>query len=479
LRYMGSGTMLGDSLDNLIAPPFARQRPGYSAWNDLQEDVPYGLHEFLELSEAVGSEPWFVVPVVFSVQEMKNLIEYLGGSAETVYGKKRAARGRTRPWTTAFSQIHLEFANVAWNSVFKGVTLENPIAYGSRGGELFRAARSTPGFVATRYDLVLGGQAGWPGRNEEILKAASDYDSLTIAPYLLNDADQFSTNEELFGPLFAEAQMMSESGYARQNFHAAARRGGKPLSIYEVNLHTTGGAISQQGLDQLAPSGGAGVAVVNHMLMMLRELGAKNQMLFQLAQQSFKRGDGKGVKLWGSVVDMGRTNRKRPQFLAMQLANSALMGNMVATVHEGSNPTWNQPLMNHVELRNARYLQSYAFRDGQSRSLLMVNLSRTDPLSVAFSDRVPTGAVVVRQLRSRAITDNNEETESVAIHSWNTTAAELGKSVSLPPFSITVLTWRDTLSNSTFDVWGSHRPRAERKGGPGSPMSVRAFANAE
>jgi hypothetical protein len=458
LRFMGSGTMLGDSLDNLLAPPFARRRSGYSAWDDTHEDISYGLHEFLELCEAVNAEPWVVVPIVFSPQEMTNLIEYLGGSPDTPFGRQRLARGRSRPWTQSFTTIHLEFGNEAWNSVFKGASLETPTVYGARGSRIFRAARQAPSFASGTYDLVLGGQYGWPGRNEEILKSASNYDSLAIGPYLMDTVDRFGGIEDLFGPLFAEPQMSEQVGYVRQNHNIARQGHGKSLAVYEVNLHTTNGSISQQALDLLTPSVGAGVAVTSHMLLMLRDLGVRDQMLFQLAQNSFKRADGKGVKLWGAVVDMGRTNRRRPQFLALQLANAGLMGDMVRTIHEGSDPTWNQASVNNVELTGAKYLQSFACRDGQSRSIILLNLSRTDSLSAAFAGHSPVGPVTMRQLRSRAVTDSNEEDELVTIAAESLVKLSNATPLVLPPFSMTVLVWQEAAGKSPFDVWGCGRP---------------------
>ncbi len=63
------GRPVGDTLDNLIADPFGRQRAGYLASSVGQYDISYGLPEFLQLCAAVGAEPWFVVPSTFSTSE--------------------------------------------------------------------------------------------------------------------------------------------------------------------------------------------------------------------------------------------------------------------------------------------------------------------------------------------------------------------------------------------------------------------------
>ena len=124
---------LGDSLDNEIAPPFARLRASYSSQVTNREDLMYGLHEFLELCDLLHAEPWYIVPTTFTAQEMTSLIEYLGGPSTTPYGARRAARGRAAPWTDAFTTIHLEFGNEAWNNLnYYGGSISDPTAYGNR-----------------------------------------------------------------------------------------------------------------------------------------------------------------------------------------------------------------------------------------------------------------------------------------------------------------------------------------------------------
>lgn len=445
IRYMASGTALGSTLDDLVAPPMARRRAGYSAWSNRQEDVTVGLHEFLELCRAVDAEPWFVVPITFSANEMRGLIEYLSGPATTAYGSRRASRGQPMAWTDVFSTIHLELGNEAWNGVFKGASLEWPDAYGSRSAELFRAARSTASYNAARMNLMVGGQSVSPGRNLEILNQSDQYDTLAVAPYLMYNVSRFANNEELFGPLFAQPQQLSMTSvgtmYENRQISQAARRPAK-LAVYEVNLHTTDGTVSQAALDLLTPSTGAGIAVADHMLLMLRELGVRDQALFALPQLTFQRSDGKAVRLWGSVVDMGVTDRKRPQFLALQLANQALAGDMLRTTHSGSNPVWNQAAVNDgVVLSGANYLQSFATADGTERALILFNLHRTAALPVTFSGSAPSGTVQLQRLTSTNITDSNETAENVRIVSQTLTGFAPANPFSLPPFSMTVLKW--------------------------------------
>src|SRR5258708_3798 len=64
--------------------------------------------------------------------------------------------------------------------------------------------------------------------------------------------------------------------------HQKALTGPEALSIYEVKQHTTEGAISQAALDSFVPSVGTGIAVADHMLLILREVSSQNQTLFAL-----------------------------------------------------------------------------------------------------------------------------------------------------------------------------------------------------
>jgi len=433
---------LGDSLDNEIAPPLARRRANYSSRILLREDIMYGLHEFLELCDLVHAEPWYIVPTTFTNQEMTNLLEYLGGPANTTYGAMRAARGHNAPWADAFSAIHLEFGNEAWNNAdYYGATISDPASYGSRGSELFGVVKGSPYYSGAKYDLVLGSQAALPARSAAIHNASSNHSSLAVAPYFGGNIDSFNTNEELFGPLFAEPEQINQAGYMHQNLtNMQASNRPVPLSIYEVNLHTTNGSITQPVLDAFAPSLGAGVAVADHMLQMLRDLSIRNQCLFSLTQLAFARTDGKYVLLWSVVRDMGVTDRKRPQYLAVQMANEALGGDLLQTTLSGDNPTWNQPLVNGIQYNNAHLIQSFAFANGSKRSVIVFNLDRANPLQVTFAGaNAPSGAVTIRQLTASSITATNEAAQNVGITTQNVASFNPAQPLTLPPYSMTVL----------------------------------------
>jgi len=437
LRLMSAHAEQGSTIDNLLLPPMARQRPGFSTWLTTMEDIPVGIPEFLELCREVGAEPWIVAPTAMSEDEARTLAEYLSGTVQSAGGKLRAAAGRREPWTEAFPTIHIELGNETWNAIFQGETMEGPAAYGRRANRVFRAFRAAAGADTGKFDLVVGGQAVNPGRSGEVLAAAPAANSLAIAPYLMHSVTQWGNDDELYGPLLAQPEQMAREGIVAQT-QAAAH--GRQLAVYEVNLHATEGSAPKDVLDRLTPSAAAGVAVAGHMLRMMRDHGVRDQMLFSLPQFEFKRGDGTPVRLWGSVVTMGVEGRARPQLLAESLANRAIRGNLVKVEVSGADPTHDQPAGNDgVRLSGVHEMDAYAFQDGKSHSLVVFNygLHQARTISVEGDGLSAASNGKLWRLVSAGPGASNETGVGVTIKEEKLTGTEL----ELAPCSMAVLEW--------------------------------------
>ncbi len=451
LRYMDSGQNFGSSLDNMLAPPMARRRCGFNRYATSPSSVPIGLHDFLVLSEKLGTEPWYTMQLGMSAQEAADLMEYLGGPVTTKYGAARAALGHPVPWTQTFPRIHLEFGNEAWNTAQPGATMPGSPAYAARANLIFGTVRASKWFSPGGFNLIANTQAVWDGRTIDLLQTLRQADTLDIGPYLFNTFADDSSIEHIFGPMFAQPQFLDSSvdGYDHLQAHAAATAEHPVrLAVYEVNLGTTSGTASQASIDATVPSVGAGIAVIEHELLMLRDLGITVQNTFQLGGGDYPfdntadKSKHETTPLWGVVLDMGgATGRVRPVFLAQQLVNQAIRSNMLTTSIAGDNPTWNQP---HTPNGNfawdkVRELQSFAFADAGSTSLVVVNLSRTSPRTVGLRGAcAPSGHVTVQTLTSAKITDSNELQENVKTLTREEPNVVPGTSVfTLPPFSIT------------------------------------------
>src|SRR5437764_3355780 len=210
-----------------------------------------------------------------------------------------------------------------------------------------------------------------------------------------------------------------------------------PLMVYEVNLHTTQGSIPQDILDTFTPSIGAGLAVADHMLIMLRDIKIRDQALFSLAGYRYTRDDQKTVLLWGITRDMGVTDRKRPQFLALKLVNEALAGDMVQTTSSGDDPTWNvNPVTNRIQIDNVHYVQSFAFSSATKRAVVVFNFNRTNSLDVTFAGpNAPSGNVTIKRLTSANITDSNEHGETDVVTTQASTKFDAAARLTMPTVS--------------------------------------------
>jgi alpha-L-arabinofuranosidase len=439
LRLMSSHAQLGSTVDNLLAAPMARQRPGFSTWQTTMEDIPIGIPEFLELCREVGAEPWIVAPTAMSADEARELAEYLAGGVGTPGGALRAAQGQREPWTRTFKTIHIELGNETWNGIFQGESMDDPAAYGRRADTIFHVLRGAAGADVGQFDLVVGSQAANPWRSGEVLRTAHTANSLAIAPYLMDSVTHWSNDDELYGPLMAQPEQMSRNGIVQATQAAA---GGRQLAIYEVNLHTTEGSATQDVLDRLTPSAAAGVAIAGHMLRMMRDHGVRDEMLFSLPQFRFRRADGTPVRLWGSVVQMGAEGRARPQLLAEALANRVIHGNMVKVEVSGENPTHDQPEGNDgVRLNGVHEIDAYAFQDGKTHGLIVFNygLHQARRINLEAAGLNANSAAKVWRLVSSGPGSSNEQEVQVSVKEERLSGTELD----MAPCSMAAVEWSE------------------------------------
>ncbi len=447
LRYMDSGGNFGSSFSNMIAPVFARQRTGASTQEALHEDIPLGLHEFLVLCKAIGAEPWYSMPPGTSPAEAAALTEYLAAPVNTPYGQRRAALGQREPWTEVFPTIHLELGNEQWNArSFYGSTINDPTAYGRRATAIFASIRNSTFYRKASFDLILGSWSALPWWTQNEAAATHGADTIALAPYLFTDFQDASSTEAVFGPMLAQPQQVDGPAGLLARQHTAAHA--LKLAVYEVNLGVLSGTITQPQIDAAIPSLGGGLAVIEHMLLMQRDLGIDAQCLFALPQyiNRFTAADGspRTMPLWGAVVDMGGpTNLRRPTFLAEQLANAAILTTELRTRHSAPDPTWHQPksLNDNIELPAARLIESFSYTDGLHHSLILLNLSRTETLPVTLTGAAaPHSPILEQRLTAPQITSSNEQSEQVRITHHPLTLLPT-QPYPLPPYSMTVLTW--------------------------------------
>lgn len=86
-----------------IGPREQRPRMVNSHWGDVVEDNSFGTHEFMELCELLGADPYVNGNVGSgTVREMSEWVEYLTRADESPMASLRRANGRDEPWKVPF-----------------------------------------------------------------------------------------------------------------------------------------------------------------------------------------------------------------------------------------------------------------------------------------------------------------------------------------------------------------------------------------
>ncbi len=460
LRHLHMG---GSSIENHLRPDHERMAFDYQRTTPPDSSVgwpshpntnggaklhPYGLHEFLELCEEVGAQPWICVSGTSLPQELADLMEYLAGPTSSAYGRLRSDRGHAQPWTEVFDLIHIEMGNEAWNWA-------EAYAYAGWNGPEYW----TTMFTAARTRLTeLGATSGvkfhigaqnyntWLG-STLVENHGAAADGYAIAPYVIHEMDDVQaafTDEELFSWAYAWVWHLNTGGPMQANWDMiqSSVNPNLEISVYEVNHHVTGGSAPTEPRNRLVTSLGGALNVINHMLLMVERYDVRVQNFFSLFQREYN-----GVGLWGSVLSArADQQRYRPTFQALALVNQVLDGSLVAVGKSGADPSW-QETINYEDSDvtvDVPYLHAYSTSNGSTRGLVLLNLHRTDALPVQLNlPAAPTSGATRWTLSGPSSSSNNEldHAQEVTVSSESAADFDDGAVMDLPPHSLTVLRW--------------------------------------
>lgn len=94
-----------------IGPQEQRKRMVNTHWGGLVEDNSFGTHEFFELCDQLGCEPYVNGNVGSgSVQEMSEWVEYMTFDGDSPMARLRAQNGREKPWKMRYFGV----GNESW-----------------------------------------------------------------------------------------------------------------------------------------------------------------------------------------------------------------------------------------------------------------------------------------------------------------------------------------------------------------------------
>lgn len=384
----------GDTVINFIRPRLQSFRTANGVWMKPAEGEgdqgAWGMHEVFDVCNYIGASPWFCLPGTMRLEEIDDLMEYLGAPANVGLGRLRAELGQVEPWTHVLDQIHLEPGNEAWNAFAK-------FACGGYNGEdywqdIFTKIKASP-YYRDNIICHAAGQNFSHSMSERILEATPAADRYAIAPYIAQELNQHDlevnpTLPDQFRWLFGQGFYDLQVNMQRQQ--TVMDRFGTEFSIYEINHHMTHGDARPEDANTLVTSICAGLNVQNTMLSYLKDYGMRDMCIFTLSQTQFfarKMGpegsDGGNVRLWGIMLACREDSvRYRPTGLAFKLTNHFILDELLQTTQSGENPSFTA-LLSEFNRRQNSYettplefpgIRSFAFRDGPRRSLILFNL---------------------------------------------------------------------------------------------------------
>lgn len=440
LRFYGAA-----DLGNLVNT-FTAANATEAGWNYLSLLSHYRFNtvssvtdEWMRLALEVGAQPWITVGSANSPDDWYELVSYLAAPAGfDGASDRRASHGHSEPWTARFDTIFLEIGNEWWNPIFRPFHTHEAEKYGQLCSIVIQRVRSHPHFDEKKIQIIVGGWAvnahHWNGLLD---RSANAHATLSVAPYLLHELNEFLSPGAMCRALFADVDAYAAHGGLSTLEDLEKNGKNTGLAVYELNTHLTGGEASAETASELCSSAAAGIAVLDQAMSVMYNLRANPINYFTALQRAY---DGR-AGLWGNFIRQNSGElRPRPVWHGLRLANQYLIeGDMVAVELSGGE-AWDQPENGSVpEMNDVPYLHGYAFlvldkaTSKRRVNLLLINrdVERWQYASVQLPFS-PQSKVQRVALSAANPLDNNETEERVTLATDEIDASSL-EELALPP----------------------------------------------
>jgi hypothetical protein len=461
VRYLRNSR---DNFANMIQPTIGQ----YTRRDDPHRREGFGTHEFYEFCAYIGARPWANMAGTTKPEEIDQMMEYHGAPADVGFGKVRAKLGQEEPWTEVFDKIYIQFGNEV--VTFFGTGFQGP-GYWSA---LLERAKASPYYDPDKFVFVINKQGGgirWLSQHHP------EYDAGTINGYHIfgvydEQIERAGDEAGFYDWVFASAwhMWMDEQHNGNWRDLQAMRDLGLEPTVYEGgNYHSTfstEGKAPMERINKMNAGRAGGMSATHTMLLLMKHWNAGPQLSFNLSQRTFSPGGAFGnlpepLRGWGGVLNLGdpETRRYRPRFLALKMANRAIFGDLVETVHEGEDPTFEV-----TNLFGAAYSESkspelmtvsdiprihsygFAAEDGRRGLILVSNDPReTHHVHIKYDGR-STDEAMRYTLSSPGLEDTNEhdwepQRPQVTIQEKRIGGFNSGDAVPLPPATMVVVLW--------------------------------------
>jgi len=192
-RWPGGNFVSGYDWRDGIGDPDRRPPRKNPAWKGIEHN-DFGMHEFLEFCDILGTEPLIVVNTGFGdAHSAAQEVEYVNGTANTPMGQWRAANGRLEPWAVKWWGVGNEMFG-HWQLGYMAVE-----QYALKHKEVERAMRRVDPTIKT---IGVGEHGPW---SEAIMQSCADYmDLISEHFYVFKPVDSIAEHAGLVAALIRE-----------------------------------------------------------------------------------------------------------------------------------------------------------------------------------------------------------------------------------------------------------------------------------
>ena len=392
-----------DSFANRIAPPYARKSYAYTPANGVNNGTlnwSYSIPEFLDLCEAVGANPWIVIPVVLSDEEYKSLGGYLAQNASS----------------QRFKNVIIEFGNENWNAAWMSSGFPDPEIHGKVVERAWKLIGSEAGSNLTK---TINGEQTEPSLTLQYASNAPSSDMVAVSGYYLTRLEPGAN------PVTAIQSLFTTISFPLKETLTGLKDMKKPLSIYAMNADTILGKSTGPLRNNLVSGEVSGPALAKHILECLF-LNIQPDMIYTFSElKTYTLDVNDFVNLYGITVDLSPTLRFRPTGLAVKMLNRVITGSL-----------------HKVKKKMFTTFEEYtigAFKrsDGWSLAIVSDN-SNPQQLTIIFPDDYTALPSKLWTLTSANITDTNEDAENVKIDEKAINSDNRSVTFTIPPYGLIV-----------------------------------------
>lgn len=217
--------------EDAIGPREKRSEKPNLHWGGMESNQ-FGTDEFLHWCEAAGIKPYITVNLGSgTLEEALRWLEYCNGDAQTPQGKRRAAHGRTQPYSVRYWGI----GNETWGEWERGHM--DAESYGRKLAQWATAMKAADPKIKI---LAVGSEEGNdPDWDRAVLShAAPIIDYLTFHSYGIST--QYDSNDEFeaiaFTPAYMENRLRRMLTTIDESTGTRVRNTPLPISVDEWNI---------------------------------------------------------------------------------------------------------------------------------------------------------------------------------------------------------------------------------------------------